>query len=70
MAHRVIRKLGERAATDFDDLTAVAEVAKAADEALRAAVTAIRASRPDVSWAYIGELLGVTRQGAQQRFGK
>ena len=70
MARRVIRKLGERAATDFDDLAAVAEVARAADDALRQAVTAIRASRPDVSWAYIGDMLGITRQGAQQRFGK
>jgi hypothetical protein len=70
MATRVIAKLGDRVGTDFDQLGELAQVAKAADAALRTAVTAIRATRDDVSWAEIGAMLGITRQGAQQRFGK
>ncbi len=70
MARRVITKLAERGATEFDQLAEIAAVAKAADAALRAAVKGIRVEHPDVSWAVIGDMLGISRQGAQQRFGK
>jgi len=71
MAKRIVTKLGNRVAdADFDALADMAEVAQAADAALHAAVAGIRASRPDVSWAVIGDMLGITRQAAQQRFGK
>jgi hypothetical protein len=39
-----------------------------ADADLRAAVT--QARRAGASWSDVGEVLGVTRQSAQQRFGR
>ena len=70
MTGRMVARLPERVARDFDDLTELAAIAKAADAALHAAVTGIRARDDKVSWTMIGDLLGLTRQGAQQRFGK
>lgn len=42
---------------------------RAVDDALEVAVKAQRASYGR-SWGWIGDALGMTRQGAQQRFGE
>lgn len=68
MAARIVRSYGRRAATAFDQLGQLAEVARAADEALRVAVAGAR--EQGLSWTVIGEQFGITRQAAQQRFGK
>jgi hypothetical protein len=68
MATRVIRKLGQRVGTDFDQLGELAEIAAAADQAMRVAVSVMR--ERGLSWALIGDQLGITRQAAQQRFGR
>lgn len=68
MAARVVRSYGRRVAVKFDELGPLAEIVRAADEALRAGVAGARAE--GLSWTVIGEQLGITRQAAQQRFGK
>jgi hypothetical protein len=68
MATRMIRKLGQRVGTDFDQLGELAEIAAAADQAMRVAVSVMR--ERGLSWALIGDQLGITRQAAQQRFGR
>lgn len=57
--------------SELDPLVAVAsarQLARAVDEALRAAVT--RARDAGRTWQEIGDLLGTTRQAAFQRFGR
>ena len=66
---RIIRAYSRRVATgDIDALTEMAAVAADFDTAIRDAVTGLRASH-GYSWAEIAARLGITRQGAQQRWG-
>lgn len=68
MALRIVNSYGRRVATDFDELGTLAEIAAAAEQAMRTAVQSMRAG--GLSWALIGDQLGITRQAAQQRFSK
>jgi hypothetical protein len=68
-----IERLIERLAEGISDngtehLPTLAAVSQAADYALRYAVTHLRDL--GVSWADIGDALGISRQAAQQRWGK
>lgn len=60
------------ASLDDDTLLAslapAGECARALDASIRGQVDELR--RRGVSWARIGDVLGVTRQAAQQRFGR
>jgi hypothetical protein len=65
---RVIRAYSRRvAAGDIEALTGMAALAGHLEDATRQAITGLRAS--GYSWAGIAARLGITRQGAQQRWG-
>jgi hypothetical protein len=65
---RVIRAYSRRvAAGDIEAITAMAALADTLDDAIRQAITGLRGF--GYSWADIAARLGITRQGAQQRWG-
>jgi hypothetical protein len=65
---RVIRAYSRRVATgDIEAITDMADLADHLDQAIRHAITGLRAY--GYSWADIAARLGITRQGAQQRWG-
>ena len=66
---RVIRAYSRRvAAGDIEAITAMARLAADLEDATRQAITGLRES--GYSWADIAMRLGITRQGAQQRWGE
>jgi DNA-directed RNA polymerase specialized sigma24 family protein len=66
--HRVIRAYSRRVATgDIEAITAMAALADELQDATRQAITGLR--QFGYSWADIAARLGITRQGAQQRWG-
>ncbi len=68
-ARRVIHAWARRvAAGDIDAIGDMAAAARELDDAMRRAVTGLRAK--DYSWAEIATRLGITRQAAQQRWGR
>lgn len=75
-AARMMRALVRRAGDgDEQAVEALAQLAAHADDYLRDAVLAFRAWQPaghapSPSWRDVGNLLGVTRATAQQRFGR
>jgi hypothetical protein len=65
---RVIDAYSRRiAAGDIEAITTMANLADHLEDATRQAITGLRAS--GYSWADIALRLGITRQGAQQRWG-
>ena len=65
---RVIRAYSRRvAAGDIEAITTMAALASDLEDATRDAITGLRAF--GYSWADIALRLGITRQGAQQRWG-
>ena len=65
---RVIAAYSRRvAAGDIEAMTTMAALADDIDTAIRQAITGLR--RYGYSWADIALRLGITRQGAQQRWG-
>ena len=65
---RVIRAYSRRvAAGDIEAITDMARLAGQLEDATRQAITGLRES--GYSWADIAMRLGITRQGAQQRWG-
>ena len=65
---RVIRAYSRRVASgDIEAITAMAHLADHLEDATRQAITGLRAF--GYSWADIAMRLGITRQGAQQRWG-
>lgn len=68
-ARRVLRSYARRVATgDIEALTCMAALADDIDTAIGIAVIGLR--QHGYSWADIGTRLGVTRQAAQQRWGR
>jgi hypothetical protein len=66
---RVLRAYGRRiAAGDIDALADIAAMADELEGAMRLAVAGLR--RAGYSWGEIALRLGITRQGAQQRWGQ
>jgi hypothetical protein len=66
---RVIRAYSHRvAAGDIEAITTMAGLADDFDQAIRQAISGLR--EPGYSWADIALRLGITRQGAQQRWGE
>jgi hypothetical protein len=67
-ARRILAAYSRRiAAGDIDAITGMAALADNLDTAIRRAVTGLR--KRGYSWAEIAARLGITRQGAQQRWG-
>jgi hypothetical protein len=65
---RVIRAYSRRVATgDIEAITTMAALADDIDQAIRDAITGLR--NYGYSWADVAMRLGITRQGAQQRWG-
>jgi hypothetical protein len=65
---RVIRAYSRRvAAGDIEAITTMTHLADNLDQAVRDAITGLRAY--GYSWADVAMRLGITRQGAQQRWG-
>lgn len=70
MMRRMIRRYGERVAeSDWTDLEEMLTLRAQLDDAIHTAVKGQRASG-GFSWTDIGRGLGITRQAAQQRFGR
>jgi hypothetical protein len=68
-ARRVLRAYARRVAPgDVEALTLMTDLAAEIDTAISQAVTGLRAF--GYSWAEIGSRLGITRQAAQQRWGR
>ena len=68
-ARRVLRAYARRIATgDVEALTLMLGLSAEIDDAIAQAVTGLRGS--GYSWAEIGSRLGITRQAAQQRWGR
>ncbi len=68
-ARRVLRAYARRVATgDVEALTLMTDLAEEIDSAIGQAVKGLRAF--GYSWAEIGSRLGITRQAAQQRWGR
>ena len=68
-ARRVLRAYARRVADgDVEALTLMTDLAAEIDTAISQAVAGLRAF--GYSWAEIGSRLGVTRQAAQQRWGR
>ena len=66
---RVIRAYSRRvAAGDIEAITTMAALASDLEDATRQAITGLRGF--GYSWADIAMRLGITRQGAQQRWGE
>ena len=65
---RVIRAHARRVAGDVDALADMTGLIAELDEAITQAVTGLR--KAGYSWAEIAARLGVTRQAAQQRWGR
>ena len=66
---RVIRAYSRRVASgDIEAITAMSRLAIDLEDATRQAITGLRES--GYSWADIAMRLGITRQGAQQRWGE
>jgi len=66
---RVLRAHGRRIATgDIEGLAALMNLADQVDEAVHTAVAGLRTF--GFSWAEIAARLGVTKQAAQQRWGR
>jgi hypothetical protein len=65
---RVVRAYSRRVASgDIEAITEMAAIAAEMDTAIRDAIMGLRAR--GYSWADIAQRLGITRQGAQQRWG-
>ena len=68
-ARRILRAYARRIADgDVEALTLMTDLADEIDTAISQAVQGLRAF--GYSWAEIGSRLGVTRQAAQQRWGR
>lgn len=69
MVRRIVRAYGRRIAdSDPDDLALILSVRAELDTAIDQAVAGMRAN--GFSWAEIAAPLGMSRQAAQQRWGK
>jgi len=64
----LVRRVGEEG--DVESLSQLLALHNQVEEALVGAVAGLRRGPKPYSWAEIGERMGMTKQGAQQRFGR
>lgn len=70
-ARRMVAAVGRRAAQlDPEDLAELVQLRADVDAAVDVAVAGLRSGEYPRSWAAIGGALGMSRQAAQQRWGK
>lgn len=70
MVDRMIVAAGRRVGTgDVEDLQELAELSRTLDAVLQQAVLDVRESS-GCSWAAVGRAFGMTKQAAQQRWGR
>jgi len=68
-ARRILRAMGRRVADrDIEALSVLADLQRDLAEQMQTSVDALLAS--GYSWADIGGQLGISRQGAQQKYGR
>ena len=68
MVRRIVRAAGQRVgSSDVEELKALVAIRNDVDDAILEAVRGVRGS--GATWADIGEVLGISRQGAEQRYG-
>lgn len=68
-ARRILRAMGRRVSDrDIEALSVLADLQADLAEQMQTSVDALLAS--GYSWADIGRQLGISRQGAQQKYGK
>lgn len=66
---RIVRAYGRRvAAQDIEGLAGLVALRSDLDDAVTAAVVGLQAS--GYSWTEIGRVVGLSRQGAQQKYGR
>jgi hypothetical protein len=70
MARRVVRAFGRRFAEEGDEpeLRDLYLLQQEVDEAMRQAVAHMRSRGGDISWRRIGRAVGMTGEGARQRW--
>lgn len=69
MVARMLAAYGRRVGgADMEDLAQLVELRAELDQIIGGAIAGVRAA--GYSWADVGEVLGVTRQAAQQRWGQ
>lgn len=68
-ARRFVKALGRRAGGNISTLRFLTGMSDLVDELVTQAVHDLRGEPVMASWSEIGEVLGITRQAAQQRFG-
>jgi hypothetical protein len=69
MLGRMMRAASRRCAeSDEDEFRELLELERVLDAALQEAASGLRAS--GMSWQQLGEAAGISRQGAQQRWGR
>jgi hypothetical protein len=68
-ARRIMRAYGRRVADrDIEGLKGLVDLRTELDDQIRASAKALQ--EQGYSWAEIGRVLGISKQAAQQRFGK
>lgn len=65
---RIVRALAKRASADIDSLAALRDIHAITEDVLAEAIAACR--QEGYSWSEVGQRLGITRQAAQQRYGR
>src|SRR2546426_771304 len=69
-AARILRAAARRVGNgDVEGLSALVALRSELDQGIGTAVAGLRRQRWSYSWAEIAQVLGVTRQAAQQRYG-
>lgn len=70
MLRRMMRAYGRRVAgADVEDLAELVAMANELDDVISDTIAELRGHQ-EFSWQAIGEAAGITRQGAQQRWGR
>ncbi len=71
MLRRMLRSYERRlAGGDVEYLPTAAALHEEMEAVLRRSIQAMRQHDPECSWARIGKAFGITRQAAQQRWGR
>lgn len=71
MVRRILRAMGSRVGDgDLDTLAEMLALREELDERIAETVRSLHGEKWQYSWAQIGRAVGITRQAAQQRWGR